>query len=207
MHRVETENPWLFRSSFDMQVDFCIWTLEKDGLQIAPFNAHPEGDGTLRSAGLQAEEWRLWTDRVVQHQYRHFQALSHLARSRLDPSTLLLADVYDPPTSWPGNTAVRTHLDQLWEQYKPLSNLRRKWERPLARQWRPVMQPLWRDLQPYQTRLPALALYLVEYPQSVEYIIPPVSVIMTIVNGYLDGESFRLQVLDAAESLAMAQSS
>ncbi len=61
---------------------------------------------------------------------------------------------------------------------------------------------MWQDLQPYQARLPALTLYLVEYPRQIEYAVPPESVIVTIVDDHLDSESFRLQVLRAAESLA-----
>ncbi len=50
---------------------------------------------------------------------------------------------------------------------------------------------LWDDLQPYHTRLEALTIHFVEYPQEVDYLVPPVSVIMAVANGQLDGEAFR----------------
>jgi hypothetical protein len=47
----------------------------------------------------------------------------------------------------------------------------------------------------------------VEYPQEVYYLVPPVSVIMTVVNGHLDGETFRTYTLRAAEELATRNNS
>ena len=66
---------------------------------------------------------------------------------------------------------------------------------------------LWAELQPYQTRLEGLALRLVEYAQEVEYLVPPASVILTLVGGRLDGAAFRKRVLRAAEQLATHPSS
>jgi len=207
MHQVGTENSWSFSHSFEMTVDFCVWVLEKDGLQVPPFDAHPEGDGTLRSVGLQAQEWRSWIAQVVQLQYRECQVLSRELKVGVDPTPFFLAGAHNPPTSWSGNVGVGKHLDELWKQYKPLSNMRREWVPSLAKQWVPVMHQLWNDLQPYHACFPALTIYLVKYPQQVEYIIPPISVILTIVDDLPDGETFRLQVLHVAESLAMAQPS
>src|SRR6266852_6051986 len=69
IYRLGTELPWLCDYGFNMFVDFCIWTLEVDGLQVPPFAHHPSGDGTLRAAGLDAQGWRVWTDEVVTRQY------------------------------------------------------------------------------------------------------------------------------------------
>jgi hypothetical protein len=205
MFRAETGNRWLSRYGFNMMADFCVWVLEKDGLQAPPFDAHPDGDGTLRSAGLQAQEWKLWTAQVIQLQDQEFQTMSQHLKVGMDPSPFFIADAHNPPASWPGNVAVRKRLDTLWEQYGPLSNERSKWERPLAKQRRPMMHQLWNDLQPYHTRIPALMVHLIKYPKQVEYIIPPVSVILTVADDHMDNETFRLRILHAAESLARAQ--
>jgi hypothetical protein len=205
MQQVETKNPWAFRHSFNMRVDFCIWVLEKDGLQVAPFTAHPKGDGILQSEGFQAHEWKRWTEKIVQLQHQQFQVLPQQVKTAGNSPAFILPDAHTPATSWSGNIVIKKHIDELWEQYKPLSNRRRTWERPLAKQWRTVMQPLWNDLQIYTTRLPALAIYLVEYPQQIDYLIPPLSIIMTIVAGNLDGEMFHSRVVQAAENLARIQ--
>jgi hypothetical protein len=211
MYPVGTEKSWSFGHSFEMTVDFCVWVLEKDGLQVPPFNAHPDGDGTLRSAGLQAQEWRSWTARVVQLQSQESQASVRREKTRPDPSSFFIADAHNPPASWSGNVGVRKRLDELWEQYQPLSNMRSEWVPSLARPWVSVMHPLMHqlcnDFPPSNVRLPALVLYLVGYSQQVEYLVPPISLIMTIVDGHIDLETFRLHVLHAAKSLAMAQPS
>ena len=67
------------------------------------------------------------------------------------------------------------------------------------------MHQLWSDLQPYRARIPSLMVHLIKYPKQVEYIIPPVSVILAVADDHTDNETFRLRVLHAAENLARAQ--
>lgn len=43
MFRIGEENPWFCRYDFDMEVDFCLWVLEGDGLYAPPFDHHPQG--------------------------------------------------------------------------------------------------------------------------------------------------------------------
>lgn len=47
------------------EVDFCVWILVVDGLQVTPFDRHPHGDGSLRALGLTQQSWRAWGARVV----------------------------------------------------------------------------------------------------------------------------------------------
>lgn len=64
---------------FYPQVDFCIWVLEQDGLQVPPFDCHPAGDGRLQARGMDADAWRLWGKRIVllldQRMYWHIEDL------------------------------------------------------------------------------------------------------------------------------------
>lgn len=46
-------------------IDFCIWVLEQDGLQVPPFDQHPNGDGTLRALGMSATDWQQWVTKVA----------------------------------------------------------------------------------------------------------------------------------------------
>lgn len=46
-------------------IDFCIWVLEQDGLQVPPFTQHTGGEGMLSSLGLDAESWRTWFRNIV----------------------------------------------------------------------------------------------------------------------------------------------
>ncbi len=43
---------WTLRSDIGGGLGFCVWALQVDGLQVAPFTHHPEGDGHLRALGL-----------------------------------------------------------------------------------------------------------------------------------------------------------
>jgi hypothetical protein len=38
--------------TFDSQIDFCIWLLELDGLQVSPFDRHPNGNRILQGKGI-----------------------------------------------------------------------------------------------------------------------------------------------------------
>jgi len=46
-------------------IDFCVWVLEQDGLQVPPFDCHPDGDGSLRTRGMTAETWLDWTRKTA----------------------------------------------------------------------------------------------------------------------------------------------
>lgn len=44
---------------------FCVITLIRDGLRVPPFDRHPDGDGALRTLGLDATAWLAWVREVV----------------------------------------------------------------------------------------------------------------------------------------------
>ena len=62
-------------------------------------------------------------------------------------------------------------------------------------------------LRPKKLTLQALYIHFVDYPQEVNYLVSPVSVVMTIVNGQLDATRFRTRALEAAEALSASSSS
>ena len=243
-----SEHPWFYAYGCNLFVDFCIWVLEVDGLQVSPFDQHPAGDGTLRAAGLDAEGWRSWLNEVVNLQsqqtravrqpfvaftnawWRSMQAQGSVPldpqaetfslpaealgehfttalRSRLDLFLPQFGAAQNPPAAWQGSAAGGQRLGEPWEAYKPLSNKRKEWQRALVRQWSPsrgdgTSKRSWDDPEPYRARLETLIIYLVEYAHEVYYLVPPVSAIMTVVNGRLDGEIYRANVLRVAEELA-----
>jgi hypothetical protein len=62
------ENPLsLFEVTYETNdaINFCIWVLEQDGLQVPPFDQHPDGDGTLRSLLLSATDWQQWVTKIA----------------------------------------------------------------------------------------------------------------------------------------------
>jgi hypothetical protein len=124
----------------------------------------------------------------------------------------LIAQAYNPPAVWTGNPAVGARLAELWEQYQPLSNTRRGWEKGLGRRWSQAKgdgtgEQLWKDLEPYRTQLDSLIIHFVAYPQPVECIVHPVSIILAVANGQLDGSDFRRRVLDVIGGLTASKNS
>lgn len=63
------KNSFRLSYGFQIHVDFCVWILEQDGLQVPPFDLHPKRDGQLQAAGLRAAEWQQWFSQVVTHPY------------------------------------------------------------------------------------------------------------------------------------------
>lgn len=190
MQTTGSESSWLFRYDYSPMIDFCFWILEKDGLKVPPFNAHLSGDDTLRQVGLQASSWVEWLKEVVNAHEHQRQALQ--SNQGLLPQGMQIMS--DPSSVWRGNAAVKHRLQELWTQYQPLMSSRRKWLRPLTTQIRTTGQQLWHDLQPYHTKIPSLTIFFVEYPQQVILPVPPVSIIMTVVNGSMNNEDFYQQI-------------
>jgi hypothetical protein len=194
-----------------MAVDFCIWVLEVDGLRVPPFDSHAVGDASLRSVGFDEGEWQSWLIRVINLQDEQRQRLQQTAKedsqhTSKDPSKWLIAEAHNPAAAWQGNAAIGSRLATLWDQYGPLSNERGSWEHKLTRQLHKAeagaKKRLYDELLPYSARIPTLTIHFVNYPQPLDFLVPPVSVIMTIQDGQPDSAEFRARVLDAAAELA-----
>ncbi|MBE9010056.1 hypothetical protein IQ250_07540 [Pseudanabaenaceae cyanobacterium LEGE 13415] len=57
----------VFSHGYDRDIDFFVWVLEIDGLQVSPFNQHPDGDRSLRSRGITADGWQAWLTNTIRH--------------------------------------------------------------------------------------------------------------------------------------------
>lgn len=66
---------WTWSMDVERSVDFCTYALRRDGLRVAPFDQHPEGDRSLRANGLDAESWRTWLTSVLDA-HRRLKGLS-----------------------------------------------------------------------------------------------------------------------------------
>jgi hypothetical protein len=194
-----------------MMVDFCIWVLETDGLQVAPFDQHSDGDGSLRAVGLNAVNWQSWLIRVANLQYEQRQVHrkpmleNPFNMHKVDFRSLLLPEAHNPPLAWRGDKNIGSRLVDLWEQYGPVSNERSKGEtkfsRAVTKEEQKSGKRLYDELQPYYSLLPLMNIHFVRYPQPLDYLISPVSVVMTVTEGQPDVAEFRQRVLDAAAGL------
>jgi hypothetical protein len=191
-----TKNPWYWSADFDLGVNFCIWVLTVDGLHVPPFDRHPEGDGSLQGAGLEPESWRSWLTTVI--------ARESAIKTEADLRAWIAEGAYNSASLWSGRPAVGERLAMLWQQYEPLAS---EWKHRNADTLPPHLNPkemrkLWSNLKPFQTRLPTLKVYLVDYSWVVSYLIPPVNLVLGTGNGMLNGASFSNSMLRAAEELA-----
>lgn len=64
---------------FESIPDFCVWVLERDGLQVPPFDQHPDGNGELRDLGMTGEQWQAWFHKFVSllDQRLHWHVADH----------------------------------------------------------------------------------------------------------------------------------
>ena len=179
---------WTWIEEVEPSIDFCMWALLVDGLQVPPFDRHSPGSGQLRAAGLAATAWRAWLERVVAAQ----RALSRQVRGAGDLSTLterqaanltsLLARAA-PPTAWNGDERIRAVLRSLWADYQTEGET---WRRHLGESTGPAdLTPrerhgIWQRLRPQLEPGQVLTVYVVRYPAPVVDVVAPSALILAL---------------------------
>jgi hypothetical protein len=190
LKRRETR-PWVWAEAVEPAVDFCVWVLLSDGLQVPPFNLHAEGSGRLRAVGLDASNWRDWLESVVAAQL----GLSQLVQGVANLTRLTERDASDlagglektrPPSSWGGDDAVRDLLTSLWSAYEPEGEA---WRRHVAGSGGPAeltpsdRRRIWQEIGPRREPGEALTIYPVRYPVPVVDIVPPAALVLAVGRG------------------------
>jgi len=174
---------WSLSADVNIGINFCVWALMIDGLQVAPFDVHPPGDGSLQKAGLHAQMWQSWFTEAVIGQ-----------RTPANPSLAMI-----------GTPMLQQRLQALWSQYLPIADA---WHRSVTRQHRDFglsqegNRNLWDALVPFHSRLSSLRVYAVDYPQVVSTVVPPVSLVLGLGHDYQPDELYLEHILRAAEALS-----
>jgi hypothetical protein len=193
-------DPWHYDLGFNVMVDFGTWVLERDGLYVPPFDRHTDGDGALRARGLDAAGWRMWAERIVSAQGEI------AARMKGTPAkeTSAAFESLLPPALWTGATAVRDLLADLWDEFGVVSNDRKNlsYLKPLS-QSKELIE-LRSALAPYWDQLPALHVYLVDYPGPVIHEVHPDSLIVGTGQWHPNAATVCGLVFDGAVELAVA---
>ncbi|GCF10161.1 hypothetical protein [Dictyobacter arantiisoli] len=210
MQMLHSSNAWSYSIDFDGMIDFCIWTLQADGLHVPPFDQHVNRDSSLRAAGLTARDWEVWLQQVIHQQSAQKQALQRLAATNpLKPLQNLSArQVLEPQypyVVWDGNQAVRERLAELWGQYTSVASQRKKRALEFGRALRNAEQQsgkrLYDELRPYHALIPPLTIYLIRYELPLDCLIPPATLLMTIQDGQPEPEEFWGRVRAAVAEL------
>ena len=68
MFLADSTDQWYWSEVVFPPLDFCVHVLLRDGLRIAPFDQHIDGDGSLRELGLDADVWHRWVVTVIERQ-------------------------------------------------------------------------------------------------------------------------------------------
>jgi hypothetical protein len=206
MQLLYSRNAWFYSLGFNIMIDFCIWVLQVDGRHVRPFDQHPDGDGSLRATGLTGEDWQSWLLRVIDQQNKRKQLLHQHVPSPKDLFSILSPEGHHPPSAWIGSTAVRNKLNELWVQYGPISNQRKRRELELTRALNKVERNsnkrLYDELKPYYTRIPPLTIYEIAYEYPLDYIVAPATLLMSVQEGQPEPQEFNERVLAAAAELA-----
>jgi hypothetical protein len=165
-------------------IDFAVQALVRDGMPVPPFDAHDDGDGTLRAGGLTPEAWRAWVSALVDLN-TSMGELAALIGGDLPAETLArgraLGEQMMEPWSLIEATeeVVRSRLHQMWDDYRAATHA---WEQPLALGERGARRlggrlghALWTDLARLHDRLPTLTVFLVDYPTPAVMPVPRAS--------------------------------
>jgi hypothetical protein len=97
--------PQRIHFGFNDAIDFCLWILEVDGLQVSPFHLHnPHGTKELRSDGLTSESWQTWFECVTCLQDPNLRRtdLSVSAESWAETQVLMFRRMAEQMTTLPG---------------------------------------------------------------------------------------------------------
>jgi hypothetical protein len=115
----------------------------------------------------------LW-ERVSQSQQRHLEAVSKLPKFEEDFKNY----IDRPDKAWIGTPEIRSILLDLWNHYdQNLIGARRNKQTHYAKLIDSAEHP-WTELEAYQADLPCVSVWFVDYPASVEYFVPPDSIIL-----------------------------
>jgi hypothetical protein len=205
-----TTQPWYLSQDTSEALDFCFHVLQEDGLPVPPFNRHPDGDGSLRAAGMTAESWQAWLMDVLQGLQEHKQAMQHWAQEQQagveQPMPSPDERLWQPALAWSGHPTVGQRLQELWEQYQQ----NEKVNRGLNREIRTTLQMrrhtgqkpvnVWATLRPYHQRIPPLKVYHIHYPGGVDLVVSPDTVLLS--DSGLDSAAECASLLRAAAVLA-----
>jgi hypothetical protein len=195
---------WHYSFGFRPDLDFCFWVLERDGLQVPPFDRHPDGDGSLRAAGLDAALWWVWIERTLAAHEDRREYLKAVARQEVDrepPRSL------GPAALWNGAPAVGQRLMALAEEFDEISNERAAIKLGLVETHNACDAQLWRDLAPYRRTLPPVQIAAIGYPGPVPAVVPPDTILLAVGNWAPTPAELTAAILDGMQALAKSAQS
>jgi hypothetical protein len=201
-----------------------VWTLLQDGLQVRPFDIHPNGNERLQRAGLDAHGWTRWFETVVtgevedQKRFQFAGGLESTLFYESDPPTIAeqlkmkaAIRAKTPPGLWKGGENVSELLESLWDDYSSQPVLRRNrhlHDRLHGEQPGTPSQhsELYGSMHEIGSDLPSLYCFPVAYPTLVVREVAPVALILTSPKQWT-WEGYRDALLAGVASLSARRKS
>lgn len=175
---------WL-RKVVATQDDRLNWDVENLQRSIEDYLTSFEQMASISDREINMPEIESSLEKTVSWQQEQYQ----MAVARLGNTSQYAS----PPQVWTGEAKVGEELKKLWQEYSTLGE-----NRELIFVDTPLN--MYDRLLRYQKHLATLQIYQVNYPQPVEYIIPPVAAILSVNSQ--DSEEFSQRVLNTARELA-----
>jgi hypothetical protein len=190
---------WHYSFGFHANLDFCFWVLERDGLRVPPFDRHPDGDGALRAAGLNAPSWWAWLERAIAAREERREFLKAIARHQAPPKRQ-----YELETAalWNGAPGVGRRLMLLAEEFDEVSNERAAVKLELVSNHARSDTQLWKDLAPYRRTLPPVQIAAVGYPGPLQAPVPPATILLAVGNWHPTPFALAAAILEGMQALA-----
>lgn len=190
--RLNKQN-WHLQMGFDLWVDFAVWMLERDGLQVSPFVSYPSalGNRQLSDLGLTTVIWQEWFHRLINRDTSSDET-NH-------PIDLLTVN----------NSQLKNKMSQYWDFYLPLSNSRRYAEKITAvpkRYQNRNGNNLWQTLQKARGDLPPLNVILIGYPAKIEHVTPPSTLIFAPAGALIRRDELEIILLRNIQALKSLRS-
>jgi hypothetical protein len=198
-------DPWHLSMDTGGQIGFCLWALQRDGLKVAPYDRHPDGDRSLRTIGMTEASWRDWHHRVLVLTDTATNLIRSGDRSPATRESLLTAVL--PYRSWPGDPAVAARLAELHPHYE---RVRDDWKRQVnmhtgaLRQTPRQYRWWWRQLSAAHGTLPPASVYLLDYPATLIVPYPPKTLILATPLAAIDWPTYARSTLEGIRQLAAA---
>ena len=197
MHPIGGDH-WAWSWTTSRPVEFCVWVLLGDGLQVKPFDVHPDGNQRLRQAGMDAAGWVRWFQTVVNREVEREEFVRLTGKLpgeglfyESDPPTLAeqlqmkaAIRANTPPVLWKGARHAGELLDGLWEEYniRPLLRRNRAPRPPRDREEPGTFEQsheLYGSLRQLGSGLSSLYCYAVAYPALVVRPVAPKALVLT----------------------------
>lgn len=169
-------------------LNFPLWVLIQDGLQVAPFNKHRSRYGILQKRSMDAASWYEWfrllvircDNRIVNKEY--VPEYKGLDMNHIRNCT--------PPQLWNGDIRVKEILDIMWDDFKSTVEQNKYVDELLSSPER------WdKDLHGKGFR----QVFICDYPYEIEVFIPPIFHIVTVREKPIDVEIIRQRISRSLE--------